>query len=354
MDPRSGELPRARAEGADLDPDALGAAAALALADEPELPREMRGWLARTLAEEPWPYVLGPVRDRAGPTGLVVVNGREVLRWGDPDAPDMAFSIAKSALATVAGLAFDDGLLEDLDAPVGERLALEPLAGTPITWRHLLTQTSDWRGTVFGVPWWADPQGRQAAGDPPLGPGRRFAYNDVRTNLLSLALTHLHGASCGTVLGERILAPIGVPEGWSWHGLDGMRTRLANGREVPVVTGGSHWGGGLWLSAHDLARFALLHLGGGRWAGRRLLSERWCTLMLEPCLLRPAYGLMWWRNPDGAQYPGCDPAGFCAHGTGEQVVWCDRRRELVAVVRWARDPAAILAAITAAVPVRHA
>jgi CubicO group peptidase (beta-lactamase class C family) len=374
---------RAAADAVGADPERLAAAAALAAAGEPELPREMAAWLATTLAEEPWPHVMGPLIDRGGASGLVFVGGREIARWGDPGRREMAFSIAKSALGTVAGLAFDDGLLPDLDEPVVARVPLtvfggarfgggipaDPESARLISWRHLLTQTSDWRGTLFDVPWWADPQGGQAAADPALPPGSRFAYNDVRTNLCSLALTHLRGAGNAGTLGARVLDPIGAAPGWSWQGLHQMGTPLPGGGDVAVTTGGSHWGGGLWLTGEDLARFGRLHLRGGLWEGRRLLSEEWCRLMLEPTPARPAYGLMWWRNPEagiaagqtassppGALagedgfYPGCGVRGFAAHGTGEQIVWCDPDRDLVAVVRWTVDVIPVLAAITAAVP----
>ena len=123
---------------------------------------------------------MGPLLDRGAPNGLVLVGGEEVARWGDPGRREMAFSIAKSALGTVAGLAFDDGLLPDLDEPVVARVPLtafggdvygpgvpdDPAAARRITWRQLLTQTSEWRGTLFDVPWWADPQGKQEPGAP--------------------------------------------------------------------------------------------------------------------------------------------------------------------------------------------
>jgi CubicO group peptidase (beta-lactamase class C family) len=343
-----------------MDPTLLHEAVALALADEPPLPRQMTRWLTETLADEPWPQIMGEVHDRAGPTGVVFLGVEEVVRWGEPERADMTFSIAKSALSTVAGLAYDDGLIGDLDEPVIDRVPLralggdlgegepdDPEAAAAITWRHLLTQTSDWRGTLYGLPWWADPQGRQSADDPPVGAGARFAYNDVRTNLCSLALTHLHVASNEQTLRERIIEPLGAADGFSWRGLTDMHTTLADGRRVPVSTGGSHWGGGLWCTALTLARFGRLHLDGGISQGRRLLSARWCELMLTPTALRPAYGLMWWRNHDGF-YPGCGERGFAAHGTGEQLVWCDPERDLVAVIRWAVDPAATVAAITAA------
>lgn len=375
--PKTG-FPRADPQSVGADPGLLADAVALAAGSEPDLPREMRAWLERTLAGEPWPRIMGTVADRGAPSGLILVGGREIAHWGDPGRCEMSFSIAKSALATVAGLARDDGLLPDLDEPVVERVPLtafggdllggvpeDPATAATITWRHLLTQTSDWRGVLFDLPWWADPQGKQQPTDPPHAPGERFSYNDVRTNLCSLALTHLHGTSNATTLGTRVLDPIGVASGWSWQGLGQMRTTLADGAEVEVTTGGSHWGGGLWVSTEDLARFGLLHLAAGKWNGERLLSENWCRTMLTPTPSRPAYGLMWWRNPEAgtasatgvladedAFYPGAGARGFAAHGTGEQVVWCDPDRDLVAVARWSVDAIAVLAAITAAVPVQ--
>ncbi|MGE4428259.1 MAG: serine hydrolase domain-containing protein [Solirubrobacteraceae bacterium] len=400
-------------EDVGVDPAALDRAVALAVADEPDLPRDMRAWLATTLASEPWPHIMGPVRDRAEPSGVAIVGGRTIARWGRPEEPDMAFSIAKSALALVAGVARRDGRLTDLDRPAVLDVPLEALGGTVpaggrpgivgpdrfggrggtlpggvapdgpehdahraaarrITWRHLLTQSSDWRGSLYDVPWWADPQGRQPPDEPVHGPGARYAYNDIRTNLCSLALTHLNGASGLEVLRDRVLVPIGGAPDVRWHGLDGMRTTLTDGRTVDVVTGGSHWGGGLWTTATDLARLGLLVLADGHWGGERILDPAWCRAMVSPSVLRPAYGLMWWRNPAAglahavpgvpgappvgavadhqAHYPGSSVRGFAAHGTGDQVVWCDPDRDLVVVLRWSAAPEPILAAFTAAVP----
>jgi CubicO group peptidase (beta-lactamase class C family) len=296
----------------------IEAAVALALGDEPALPRDMRAWLTLTLADEPWPHVLGDTIPRGGPSGVIWESGREVASWGEPDRTDMCFSIAKSALSTVAGIAYADGLLE-LDAEV-------PGIDGAITWRHLLTQTSDWRGELFGLPWWADPQGRQRRGAPPEAPGTRFAYNDIRTNLLSLSLTRLLGRSVGDVLRERVLDPIGAGEGVTWRGLHGMQED-----GVTVCTGGSHWGGGLWMSARQLLRFGLLHLRGGE----GLVPEAWIELQRTPTPAKPAYGLMWWLDGDR----------FYADGTGGQVVWCDRERDRVVVTRWCRDPFAVIGAL---------
>ncbi|MDX7384647.1 serine hydrolase domain-containing protein, partial [Enterobacter hormaechei] len=74
--------------------------------------------------------------------------------------------------------------------PAGVDLFSAP-HNAPITWEHLLRQTSDWQGTLWGKPDWADrPVGKTPADWPnrPLhAPGTHYKYNDVRINVLALA-----------------------------------------------------------------------------------------------------------------------------------------------------------------------
>ncbi|ANZ20548.1 Beta-lactamase [Streptomyces noursei ATCC 11455] len=126
----------------------------------------------------------------------MVRRGTVIAAWGDPTRAEMVFSATKSVLSLVGGVAFDDGKLR-LDEPVAESVDLPQFAdphGRAITWRHLLDQTSQWEGELWGKPTWADAQstreGTESAGGPP---GEGWAYNDVRVNLTALALTVLSG-----------------------------------------------------------------------------------------------------------------------------------------------------------------
>ena len=65
--------------------------------------------------------VLGPVRPRGGPNGVILRGGSLVAEWGDTHRADMTFSVAKSYLAALAGLALMRGLVKDLDDPVRRR-----------------------------------------------------------------------------------------------------------------------------------------------------------------------------------------------------------------------------------------
>src|SRR5262249_36174582 len=97
--------------------------------------------------------VLGPVEPRGGPNGLVLRDGVIAAEWGDTSRPDMTFSIAKSYLAVVAGVAADRGLIRDLDDPLhgyGLDDGFDSSHNRSITWRHLLQQTSEWQGELWG------------------------------------------------------------------------------------------------------------------------------------------------------------------------------------------------------------
>jgi CubicO group peptidase (beta-lactamase class C family) len=100
---------------------------------------------------------------------------------------------------------------------------------------------------------------------------------------------------------------------------------------------GSHWGGGIWASTRDHARFGYLLLRRGNWAGRRLLSEQWIDLATTPTPLRPVYGFLWWLNTDGKQYSKASPKSFFALGAGGNPIWIDPEHDMVVVTRW-MDP----------------
>ncbi|MEO6896406.1 MAG: serine hydrolase, partial [Caldimonas sp.] len=120
--------------------------------------------------DDPPPYdrLRGPVHARGPQSGLVWRHGQEIAAWGEPDRADLTFSVAKTYLALLAGVAHGQGLLPDENAPVVARLpgiGFDGAHNRPITWAHLLTQTSEWEGTSFGIPDTVD-RWRKVAQDP--------------------------------------------------------------------------------------------------------------------------------------------------------------------------------------------
>ncbi len=286
------------------------------------------------LASEPFNEIVGPTKERGGVNGLIIRHGYIVAEWGDTKRVDMTFSASKSYLSTMAGLAMDEGLIRDFSDPVREYVqdgTFDLEHNSKITWNHLLNQTSEWQGTLFDKPDWADRfNGKKR---PYNEPGTVWTYNDVRVNLLGYALLHVLRRPLPQIIRERIMDPIGASSTWRWHGYRNSFV-LIDGVKMQSVSGGGHWGGGVWINSHDHARFGYLHLRRGRWEGRQLLSVKWIDAATKPTPIKPAYGYMWWLNTDGELFPSAPESSFFAMGGGTNMVWVDPENDLVVVVRW--------------------
>jgi len=294
----------------------------------------------------PWSAIVGPVIPRGKPAGVIVKGGRIAASWGNISRVDMTFSIAKSYLAVLAGLAVDDGLIR-LDDPVA-RTVDGPHFASPhnakITWRHLLTQASEWEGVIFDKSDQVDHNRQIGAGadNSRKGekrelrePGTFYEYNDVRVNVLSYALLRRFGRALPEVLKERIMDPIGASDTWRWHGYENSWVDLGGGRKAQSVPGGAHWGGGIFVSALDHARLGLLIGRQGEWAGRQLLSRAYIAEMLAPSATNPDYGFLWWLNRGKARYPSATEGSVFALGAGSNIIWVEPENDLVVVGRWA-------------------
>jgi CubicO group peptidase (beta-lactamase class C family) len=170
-------------------------------------------------------------------------------------------------------------------------------------------------------------------------------------NLLCLALTILFGEPLPAVLRERVLEPLGASTTWSWHGYRNSFVDI-DGEAVPVVSGGAHWGGGVWMSANDLALLGELYLRRGRWADRQLISDDWIGRSWQPCARNPDYGYLWWLNDRRRVQPAAPASGRCARGNGgRHLLWIDPDRDLVIASHWTEDIGDLLATVSAAIPV---
>jgi CubicO group peptidase (beta-lactamase class C family) len=201
----------------------------------------------------------------------VEVDGRVVFdrHYRGPRVADL-FSVTKSVLATLVGIAVGEGRLPDLDLPVGRllpRLAATPAAGH--TLRQLLTMT---RGAETQGPYDLDevmalPAGwlERIAAAPQLDPpGTRFRYDNGGAHLLGAALSTAVGMPLAAYAGPRLFAPLEITE-WSW----------------PRDPDGFHHGAAhLRLGAADLAKLGRLWLDGGRWQGRQLLDPAFAADMV--------------------------------------------------------------------------
>ncbi len=300
----------------------------------------------------PWNVLRGPVHARGGVSCVVLRQGREIAAWGEPDRADLTFSVAKTYLALLAGVAHARGLLPDPDEPVVARLPGIGFDGghnRAITWAHLLEQTSEWEGACFGLPDTVDryrvvshdPRpvaGRKGDARPLQTPGTYWEYNDVRINQLSLALLHLFRQPLPEVFRDAILRPMFTGANFAWRGYDDAWTELLDNagvrRTMQSVPGGTHWGGGVSISARDQAKIGQLLLIGGRYNGEEIVPWRWIERMRRPCAIAPFYGWLMWLNTDGTQFPGASRDASFMIGAGGHYTWIEPAHDAVVVVRW--------------------
>jgi CubicO group peptidase (beta-lactamase class C family) len=343
-----------------FDTAKLNAAIRFAITNESKNPRNMELSQKMSFGKEPFGEAIGPFADRGDPTGLIIHKGYIVAEWGEPSRVDMVHSVSKSFLSTVIGLAIDSDKISleqnmgtrvwavqlyDTANPHADPVFIYPFNGEhngTIWWETMLRQTSDWEGTLWGKPDWADRPDRDSTkwhNRKRNKPGEVWEYNDVRVNVLALAATVVWRQSLPEVLKKYIMDPIGASTTWKWYGYKNSWISL-DGKAVQVVSGGGHWGGGMFMNAYDMARFGLLTLNRGNWNGKQLIANHWINQSLVPTKANPSYGFMnYFVNQDKKYLPSAPETSFAHLGNGANVIYVDTRHELVMVLRWIESSA---------------
>jgi CubicO group peptidase (beta-lactamase class C family) len=129
------------------------------------------------------------------------------------------------------------------------------------------------------------------------------------------------------------MQPLGASRSWAWRGYDDAWVTIGD-RRMQSVPGGTHWGGGVSISARDQALLGQLLLDGGCHAGRPLIAPDWVRRMREPCTIAPFYGWLMWLNPEGRIFPGASAGASLMVGAGGHYIWIEPDFDAVVVVRW--------------------
>jgi hypothetical protein len=349
--PPNGKWERRPPESLGIDAEKLAAAVELAKKNTVVKPHDMNQFIENSFGREPLFSILGPTKKREQGSGLVIRKGYIVAEWGDIDREDMTFSVTKSYLSTMAGLAYDDGLIPDVRKKVKNTFPHESfnqLHNESITWEHFLHQNSDWSGVLWGKPDWAD---RPANFDPAIAinrdmhePGTFYKYNDTRVNMLAYTLLNIWRKPLDDILKERIMDPIGASDEWEWHGYRNSWVEI-DGKRMQSPSGGGHWGGGFFISTLDHARYGYLFMNNGKWKEQQLISENWITLATAPSPTNLRYGYLWWLNTNQA-ISNAPTSAFYASGAGGNYIWIDQENELLIVMRWVPKMREVIAAFT--------
>ncbi len=279
---------------------------------------------------------------RAATNGLVIYKGYVVAEFGDTTWVDPTYSVAKSMLATVAGIAVRDGKLSDLDQPVGTIVkdgGYDSPRNAQVTWKMHLQQETEWEGELFGKN--ADFVGAAAFGQGERKPrelqrpGTHYEYNDVRINRFALSLLRVFRKQVPEVFRDEVMDPIGASNAWRWVPYHNSYVEV-DGRRMASVSGGTRWGGGVWINSWDMARFGYLWLRGGKWGDKQLLPPAYVKAAVSPSAHGPDYGYLWWLNTQGKNYPGLPTNVYGARGAGSNTITISPDHDLVVVWRWHR------------------
>ena len=347
-----------------IDTNKVKEAVDFAKAHETTQPKNL--WLSQAMqfGKEPFSDPIGPMADRGPAAGIIIYKGYIIAEWGNPSSVEMTHSVTKSLVSSVVGLAYEKGLISSLDDKVHTYLPPVELAATDailnenpiakksfiypfetehnrkISWDHLLRQTSDWEGVLWGKPDWADRPSEKIAEwttRKRFEPGTVYKYNDTRVNALTLAATLVWRKPLPEVLREHIMNPIGASNTWAWTGYKNAWI-VVDGKLIQSVSGEGHSGGGLLINAYDMGRFGLLTLRKGNWNGKQILSEDWIKKATTPTSANPGYGFMnYFLNTDQKLYPSAPATAYAHIGNGTNAVYVDKEDDLVVVVRWIED-----------------
>ena len=278
--------------------------------------------------------------ERGGSNGLVIRRGYIVAEFGDTLRPDPTYSVAKSMLATIAGIALERGLITSLDSPVADVVkdgGYESPQNRGVTWRHHLQQESEWEGEMWGKN--ANFIGREAFGAAERKPraiqppGTFYEYNDVRMNRFALSLLRVFKKPMPDVFRDEVMTPIGASSTWKWVPYTNAYVDI-DGKRMASIAGGTRWGGGMWINSHDMARFGLLWLRNGKWGDRQIVSPAYVKMATTPSQHGPDYGFLWWLNTKQAQWPGSPRDAYSARGSGGNIIFISPSHDLVVIWRW--------------------
>ncbi len=278
--------------------------------------------------------------ERAATNGLIIRRGYIVAEFGDTQRPDPTYSVAKSMVSTLAGIALDRGLIPALDQPVAGVVkdgGYDSPQNSRVTWRHHLQQQSEWEGELWGKN--ANFLGLEAFGRGQMkprhlqAPGSHYEYNDVRINRFTLSLLRLFKKPLPDVFRDEVMNPIGASTTWKWVPYTNSYVDI-DGKRMASVAGGTRWGGGMWINSHDMARFGLLWLRNGKWGDRQIVPPSFVKDATTPSAHGPDYGFLWWLNTKQAQWAGSPANAFSARGQGGNIIFISPSHDLVVVWRW--------------------
>jgi CubicO group peptidase (beta-lactamase class C family) len=257
-----------------------------------------------------------------GTTAFVVIQDEAILyeRYLNGDnrsSIQTSFSVAKSYLSALVGIAIEEGRLA-LDDPITEHipeLLDRDRRFSRITVEHLISMSSGLRYVENSLPWGDDAQTYYATDLRELAlqdteilepPGVTWLYNNYNPLLLGMILERTTGMTVAEYLERNLWRPLGSEFTASWS-LDSESSEFEKMES------------GLNARAIDFAKLGVLYANGGEWEGQQIVSRDWVEASTEAQAIA-YYGYWWWVEPGGV---------FLARGNHGQLVYVDPASDLV-------------------------
>jgi CubicO group peptidase (beta-lactamase class C family) len=257
-----------------------------------------------------------------GTTAFIVIQDEAVLyeRYLNGDnrsSIQTSFSVAKSYLSALVGIAIEEGRLT-LDDPITEHipeLLDRDRRFSRITVEHLISMSSGLRYVENSMPWGDDAQTYYGADLRELAledteilepPGVTWLYNNYNPLLLGMILERTTGMTVAEYLERKLWRPLGSEFAASWS-LDSERS------------GFEKMESGLNARAIDFARLGVLYANDGEWEGQQIVPRDWVEASTGAQAIA-YYGYWWWVESGDV---------FLARGNHGQLVYVDPASDLV-------------------------
>lgn len=216
-----------------------------------------------------------------------------------PDKRQAVYSITKSVVSTLFGIALEEGKIGSVDTKVLEcfpDISFDNVDENKqnITLEDLLTMTSgiDWPyvGMQDQSEWADDPAKFVLDLNMAAVPGDTFLYNNGTVEVLGEYIAEAVGEDISQYADEKLFAPMGITQYYWNKTLNGQRDGCCSG---------------LYLTARDMAKFGYLYLKNGEWDGQQLVPADWVRTATSVHVdegfdeFISGYGYLWWVDVNG-------------------------------------------------------
>tara|TARA_S200000501_G_scaffold141126_2_gene133367 strand:+ start:5241 stop:6440 length:1200 start_codon:yes stop_codon:yes gene_type:complete len=270
--------------------------------------------------------------------GMIVIHKDEIVYenyWlgNDESKKHISWSVAKSFISALVGIALEERLIDSLEDPITKYLDDFKNTGYDgVSIKDVLQMST---GVLFNEDY-ADNDsdinrfGRAIATGTSMRdfsktlkrekePGTYMHYVSINTQVLGFLLQEVTDRSISEYLYEKIWNPLGMEDS-AYFILDDVEDEFALG--------------GLNATLRDYAKFGLLYLKKGRWNDSQILSDQWVDNShktyeehLVPGIRDTSsnpwgYGYQWW-------VPGFPDTDYIASGVYNQYIYIDPESEIV-------------------------